>query len=286
MADVIQAGVTRRHVLKAGGTAAAAAGYALSVETVLAQAIKTDTQGIVAGDQTVKVGAHNMTVYEAHPASGSNHPILLVVSEIWGVHEYIKDCTRRFAKEGYHAVAPELFQREGDVKSMPNVQDVLKIVLAVPREQMLGDVAAAVDWAKGRPGARKDRAGVTGWCWGGSSTIHIAATNPDMKAAVAWYGPPGRPYKTSSGDVTGFDVAKDIKVPFLGLFGETDQNPKPEDAKRFGELVRQAGNQNVEIVVYPGAGHGFHADYRPSYNAAAATDAWKRCTEWFKKNLA
>ena len=286
MAEVIQAGVTRRQMLKAGGTAAAAAGYALSVETVLAQAIKTDTQGIVAGDQTVKVGAHNMTVYEAHPASGSNHPILLVVSEIWGVHEYIKDCTRRFAKEGYHAVAPELFQREGDVKAMPNVQDVLKIVLAVPREQMLGDAAAAVDWAKTRTGARKDRVGVTGWCWGGSSTIHIAATNPDVKAAVAWYGPPGRPYKTSSGDVTGFDVAKDIKVPFLGLFGETDQNPKPEDAKRFGELVRQAGNQNVEIVVYPGAGHGFHADYRPSYNAAAATDAWKRCTDWFKKHLA
>jgi carboxymethylenebutenolidase len=285
MADVIQAGVTRRQMLKAGGTAAAA-GYALSVETVLAQVIKTDTQGIVAGDQVVKVGTHNMTVYEARPASGSNHPILLVVSEIWGVHEYIKDCARRFAKEGYHAVAPELFQREGDVKAMPNVQDVLKIVLAVPREQMLGDAAAAVDWAKGRPGARKDRVGVTGWCWGGSSTIHIAATNPDMKAAVAWYGPPGRPYKGASGDVTGFDVAKDIKMPFLGLYGETDQNPKPEDAKRFGELVRQAGNQNVEIVVYPGAGHGFHADYRPSYNAAAATDAWKRCTDWFRKHLA
>jgi carboxymethylenebutenolidase len=102
---------------------------------------------------------------------------------------------------------------------------------------------------------------------------------------VAWYGPPARPYKQPSGDVTGFDVAKDVKIPFLGLFGETDQNPMPEDAKRFGELVKQAGNQNVEIVVYPGAGHGFHADYRPSYNAAAATDAWKRCTGWFEKYL-
>jgi len=252
---------------------------------VLAQAIKTDTQGIVAGDQVVKIGSHNMTVYEAHPGSGTNHPILLVVSEIWGVHEYIKDCTRRFAKEGYHAVAPELFQREGDVKSIPNVQDVLKIVLAVPRAQVLGDCAAAVDWAKARPNVRKDRVGVTGWCWGGSTTIHVAATNPDMKAAVAWYGPPARPYKGPSGDVTGFDVAKDIKIPFLGLFGETDQNPKPEDAKRLGELIKQAGNPNVEIVVYPGAGHGFHADYRPSYNAAAAADAWKRCTGWFEKYL-
>ena len=277
-------GLTRRQMLQASGTAAAA-GYALSVETVLAQAIKTDTQGIVAGNQVVKIGSHNMNVYEAYPASGTNHPILLVVSEIWGVHEYIADCARRFAKEGYHAVAPELFQREGDVKTIPNVQDVLKIVLAVPRNQVLGDCAAAVDWAKTRPNVRKDRVGVTGWCWGGSTTIHIAATNPDMKAAVAWYGPPARPYKGPSGDVTGFDVAKDIKIPFLGLFGETDQNPKPEDAKRLGELIKQAGNPNVEIVIYPGAGHGFHADYRPSYKADAAADAWKRCTGWFEKYL-
>ena len=227
MALTTNEGLTRREMLKTGGTAAAAAGYALSVETVLAQAIKTDTQGIVAGDQVVKIGNYDMSVYEARPASGSNHPILLVVSEIWGVHEYIKDCARRFAKAGFYAVAPELFQREGDVKSIPNIQDVLKIVLAVPRNQMLGDVAAAVDWAKTRPSVRKDRVGVTGWCWGGSTTIHVAATNPDMKAAVAWYGPPARPYKSPTGDVTGFDVAKDIKIPFLGLFGETDQNPKP-----------------------------------------------------------
>ena len=282
---ITETGLTRREMLKVGGSAAAAAGYALSVETVLAQAIKTDTQGIVAGDQVIKVGSHNMTVYEARPASGTNHPIVLVVSEIWGAHEYIRDCARRFAKEGYYAVAPEFFQREGDVKSIPNVQDVLKIVLAVPRQQMLGDAAATVDFAKGRPNVRKDRVGVTGWCWGGSTTIQIAAASPDMKAAVAWYGPPARPYKDPAGDKTGFDVAKDIKAPFLGLFGETDQNPKPEDAKRFGELLKQAGNPNVEIVVYPGAGHGFHADYRPSYNAAAAADAWKRCTNWFEKYL-
>ena len=282
---ITQQGLTRREMLKVGTSAAAAAGYALSVETVLAQAVKTDTQGIVTGDQKVKVGSHNMTVYEAYPASGTNHPILLVVSEIWGAHEYIRDCARRFAKEGYHAVAPELFEREGDVKNIPNIQDVLKIVLAVPRAQMLGDTAAAVDWAKTRPNVRKDRVGVTGWCWGGSTTMQIAAANGDMKAAVAWYGPPARPYKDPAGDKTGFDVAKDVKIPFLGLFGETDQNPKPEDAKRFGELVKQAGNQNVEIVVYPGAGHGFHADYRPSFNAAAAADAWKRCTNWFEKYL-
>ena len=285
MADLLQEGLTRRQVLRAT-SAAAAAGYALSVETVLAQAIKTDTQGIVAGDQTVKVGSHNMTVYAARPASGTNHPILLVISEIWGAHEYIRDCTRRFAKEGFCAVAPELFQREGDVKSMPNVQDVLKLVLAVPREQLLGDAAAAIDWAKTRPGVSANRVAVTGWCWGGGTTYQITAANPAVKAAVAWYGPPSRPYKSSAGDVTGFDVAKDIKVPILGLFGELDQNPKPEDANKFFELLKQTGNKTAEHVIYPGAQHGFHADYRPSYKADAAADAWKRCNDWFKKHLA
>ena len=286
MAQVTETEVTRRQMLKVSAAAAAAAGYAISVETVLAQAIKTDTQGIVAGDQVVKIGSYNMNVYEARPESFTSHPVLLVVSEIWGVHEYIKDCARRFAKEGFHVVAPELFQREGDVKNMPNIQDILKIVLAVPREQMLGDVAAAIDWAKARPGARKDRVGVTGWCWGGSTTIQIAAANPDIKAAVAWYGPPARPYKSAKGDVTGFDVAKDIKVPFLGMSGELDQNPKPDDTRKLGELIKQAGNQNVEIVIYPGANHGFHADYRPSYKADAAADAWKRCNALLKKSLA
>ena len=284
MADLLQEGLTRRQMLKTGTAAAAAAGYAISVETVLAQAIKTDTQGIVAGDQVVKIGNYNMNVYEARPESFTSHPILLVVSEIWGVHEYIKDCARRFAKEGFHAVAPELFQREGDVKNMPNIQDILKIVLAQPREQMLGDVTAAIDWAKGRPGARKDRVGVTGWCWGGAVVYQVAATNPDIKAAVAWYGPTARPFPDQPAPLTGFDVAKDIKVPLLSLSGEADTGPSPADARKLGDLVKQ-GNPNVEIVVYPGAGHAFFADYRPSFNAAAAADGWKRCLDWFAKYL-
>jgi carboxymethylenebutenolidase len=278
-------GLTRRDMLKVAG-AAAAGGYALAVEKVLAQAITTDAQGLVTGDHVVKVGSHGMNVYEARPAAGTNHAIVLLISEIWGVHEYIKDTARRFAKEGFYAVAPELFQREGDVKNMPNVQDIVKLVLAVPREQMLGDVAAAIDWAQTRPNVRADKVGVTGWCWGGSSTIQVVATNPDVKAAVAWYAPVARAYKGKSGDVTGFDVAKDIKVPFLGLVGGTDQNPKPEDARRFIELVKQNGNPNVDVVVYPGAGHAFHADYRPSYKPDAAQDGWKRCVAWFKKHLA
>lgn len=281
MTSGTEMGVTRRQMLVAGGTFV---GYAMGVETVLAQAIKTSTDGLVAGDQQVPVGGVNVPVYEARPAAGKDHPIIVVISEIWGVHEYIKDTTRRFAKDGYYAIAPELFVREGGVGHMTNVQEILKIVLSQKREQTLGDIAAAVDWAQKRPNVNADRVGVTGFCWGGSTTMQVAATNPDMKAAVAWYGPPARPYQGASGPVTGFDLAKDIKIPFLGLFGETDKNPPPEDARKFGELVR-AHNPNVEIVVYPGAGHAFHADYRPSYNKAAADDGWNRCVGWFNKHL-
>lgn len=277
------AGLTRRQMLKAGAVTTFA-GYAVGVEKALGQAIKTDTQGIVAGDAQVAIGSYQMPVYEARPANATNAPIVLVISEIWGVHEWVKDVTRRFAKDGYHAVAPELFQREGGVGHIPNVPDILKIVLAVPRKQVLGDCAAAVDWAKKRPGARADRVGVTGWCWGGSTVYQIAATNPDIKAAVAWYGPPARPYPDTPNPVTGFDVVKDIKAPFLGLYGEKDSSPTPDDAKKFGELLKQT-NRNSEIVIYPNVGHGFFADYRPSYNAEAAGDAWKRCTGLFAKSL-
>jgi carboxymethylenebutenolidase len=276
--------ISRRRLLQAGG---ALAGYAVGVDKVLAQAIKTDTQGIADGDFKVKIGDYDLPVYEARPASGTGHPILLVVSEIWGVHEYIRDSTRRWAKEGFHAVAPELFEREGGVGHIKEIDQILKIVLAQKREQTLGDIAAAIDWAKTRPGVKGDRVGVTGWCWGGSTTIQVAGSNPSVKAAVAWYGPPGRPYQSTSGTpVTGFDLAKNIKIPFLGLYGQEDKGIPVEDAKKFGELLKQAGDQNVEIVIYPGAAHGFHADYRPSYNAAAAKDGWKRATEWFKKYLA
>jgi carboxymethylenebutenolidase len=281
MTSGTEMGVTRRQMLVAGGTFV---GYAMRVETVLAQAIKTNTEGLVAGDQQVPVGGVNVPVYEARPATGKDHPIVVVISEIWGVHEYIKDTTRRFAKAGYYAIAPELFVREGGVGHLTDIQAILKIVLSQKREQTLGDLKAAVDWAQKRPNVKADRVGVTGFCWGGSTTMQVAATNPDMKAAVAWYGPPARPYQGASGPVTGFDLAKDIKIPFLGLFGETDKNPPPDDAKKFGELLR-AHNPDVEIVVYPGAGHAFHADYRPSYNKAAADDGWNRCVAWFDKHL-
>ena len=282
MTEPTDSGLTRRQILGVGG--ATFAGYALAADVVLAEVIKTDTDGLVAGDQQVKIGSYSMPVYEARPASGSNHPIILVMSEIWGVHEWVKDCTRRFAKQGYYAIAPELFQREGGVGQLTDIQAILKIVLAVPRKQVLGDVQAAGEFAKTRPGVRADRIGVTGWCWGGSTVYQVAGTNPDIKAAVAWYGPPARPYPDSPNPVTGFDMAKNITMPFLGLYGEEDKGPAPDDAKKFIEMVKHV-NKNAEIVIYPGANHGFFADYRPSYNATAATDAWKRCIGLFDKTL-
>lgn len=282
MSERTEEALTRRDLFKVGG--AGIAGYALAAEPVLAQAIQTDAQGLVAGNVEVRIGDYAMPVYEARPASGSGHPIVLVISEIWGVHEYIRDCARRFAKVGYYAIAPELFKREGGVGHLTDVQAILRIVLAQPREQTLGDLKAAIDWAKTRPGVRADRVGVNGWCWGGSTTIQVAATNPDVKAAVAWYGPPGRPYQGRSGPVTGFDVVKDIKAPFLGLFGEKDANPRPEDAARFGGMLR-AHNPNSDIVIFPGVGHAFHADYRPSYGAWAAAQGWKMCVEFLDRHL-
>jgi carboxymethylenebutenolidase len=275
-------GLTRRQALKVG--AATFVGYAVGVDKALAQAIKTDTTDIVAGDYTVKIGDYSMPVYEAHPALGTNAPIILAISEVWGVHEWVKDVTRRFAKAGYCCVAPELFQREGGVGQLSNIQEILKIVFAVPRKQLLGDVAAAADWAKTRPGVRTDRIGVTGWCWGGAVVYQVAATNPEIDAAVAWYGALSRPFIDTPNPVTGFDVAKDIKAPFLGLSGETDQSPSPADAMKFVEMLKPH-NPTAEAVIYPGASHAFFADYRPSYNPTAAADAWKRCLAHFDKHL-
>jgi carboxymethylenebutenolidase len=283
MAESVSSGITRRQALQAGA-AATFAGYAVGVETALAQAIKTDTSGLTAGDAEVKIGDYSMPVYQARPASGPPAPILLVISEIWGVHEWVKDCTRRFAKQGYYAIAPELFKREGGVGHIQDIQQILKIVLAVPRKQVLGDIEAADEFAKKQPGVRADRVGVTGWCWGGSTVYQVAATNPDIKAAVAWYGPPARPYPDTPAPVTGFDVAKDITCPFLGLYGGKDQSIPPADVKKFEQLLKQH-DKDVEVVIYPDAGHGFFADYRPSYDKAAAEDAWKRCLALFDKTL-
>ncbi len=273
--------LSRRDLLKI--SVATGVGYAVAASPVLAQAIQTDTTGLVAQDIKVRSGSDTIPASEARPAGAGKYPVIVVISEIWGVHEYIKDVCRRFAKEGYYAVAAEMFSREGGVAHLKDVQEILKVVLNIPRKQILQDLTATADHARRQPWARADRVGVTGFCWGGSTTIQFAAHYKDLKAAVAWYGPPARAYQDNP-PRTGFDVAKDITCPFLGLFGEEDQNPTPADVRKFEELLKQH-NRNVEIVIYPKAGHAFHADYRPSFRPEAAKDGWARCLAWFGKYL-
>ena len=258
-------------------------GYARGVSPIMATAVQTDTGGLAAGDIMIASGADQIPAYEARPAAPGKYPVVLVISEIWGVHEYIKDVCRRLAKVGYYAITPEMFYREGGTGHMTDIPEILKVVMGISRKQVLQDLSAAADHARRQPSARADRVGVTGFCWGGSSVFHFAAHYKDVRAAVCWYGPPARAYKAEP-PVTGFDIAKDIKCPFLGLFGEEDQNPPPADVRMFEELLRRH-NPNVEIVIYPKAGHAFHADYRPSYGPEAARDGWARCTAWFDRFL-
>ena len=275
--------VAGRDDLRVGSGTRTATGYAMAPDASPAQAIRTDPQGLAAGDITVASGEESIPAYEARPAGAGKYPVVVVISEIWGVHEHIKDVCRRFAKLGYYAVAPEMFHREGGTAHMTDIQEILKIVMSVPRKRILQDLSAAADHARRQPAARSDHVGVTGFCWGGSTTMHFAAHYRDLRAAVAWYGPPARAYKDEP-PVTGFDIAKDITCPFLGLFGEEDQNPPPADVRRFEEVLKRH-NKNVEIVIYPKAGHAFYADYRPNYRPEAAKDAWARCVAWFDRYL-
>jgi carboxymethylenebutenolidase len=274
--------LTRCHFMYV--SALTTAGYAIAAEPILAQAIRTDTTGLVAGEVSIKSGNDRITGYEARPDRPGRYPVVLVISEIWGLHEYIRDVARRFGKEDFYAIAPELFQREGRVSQLSDVQEILKIVLNVPRRQILQDLSATADYERGQSAALSERVRVTGFCWGGSTTMQYAANDKKVGAAVAWYGPPGRGYKDEPQPVSGFDVAKDITCPFLGLFGEEDKNPTPEDVHKFEAMLKQH-NPHVEIVIYPNAGHAFHADYRQSYRAEAAQDGWMRCVGWFNRYL-
>jgi carboxymethylenebutenolidase len=265
-------------------SALTAAGYAIAADPILAQAIRTDTVGLVAGDVAVKSGNDVITAYEARPDKPGRYPVVVVISEIWGLHEYIRDVVRRFGKENFYAIAPELFQREGGVTQLTDVQEILKIVLNVPRKQILQDLSATANYARGQSAALAERVGATGFCWGGSTTIQFAASDKTLGAAVVWYGPVGRAYQDDPKPVSGFEVAKDITCPFLGLFGEEDKNPSPEEVRKFEALLKQH-NPNVEIIIYPNAGHAFHADYRQSYWPEAAKDGWTRCVGWFNRYL-
>jgi carboxymethylenebutenolidase len=259
-----------------------AAGFAMAVQPITAQTITTDTTGLTAGEVKIPVKDGEIPAYRAIPAKGKNFPVALVVQEIFGVHEHIKDICRRFAKRGYLAVAPEMYARQGDVSNMSNIQDIIsKVVSKVPDAQVLSDLDAAVAWAS-KNGGNTNKLGITGFCWGGRIVWLYAAHNPKLKAGVAWYG---RLVGTTN-EMTPknpIDIAASLKAPVLGLYGEKDGGIPLDSIEKMREALK-ASKKKAEIIVYPGAQHGFHADYRPSYSKKDADDGWQKLLAFFKAN--
>jgi len=258
-------------------------GFALAVQPVSAQTITTDVQGLTAGEVKIPVKDGEMPAYRAMPAGGGPFPVALVVQEIFGVHEHIKDLCRRLAKSGYFAVAPELYARQGDVSRLKDIQEILSTVVAkVPDAQVMSDLDAAAAWAAGTGKGDVDRLAVTGFCWGGRITWLYAAHNPKVKAGVAWYGRlVGQTSELAPANP--IDLASMLTVPVLGLYGGADQGI-PLDTVEKMRAALATGKSGSEIVVYREAPHGFNADYRPSYRKDAATDGWTRMLAWFKRN--
>ncbi|TFW10623.1 dienelactone hydrolase family protein [Massilia arenosa] len=270
-------GVDRRDFLKV----ALGTGFAAATLPVMAQhVLKTDSKGLTEGTIQIKVGAQTVPVYRAQPEGKSNLPVILVVSEIFGVHEHIADVARRFAKQGYLALAPELFVRQGDAGKEPDMASLIKnIISKTPDAQVMGDLDATVAWAKAN-GGDVTRLGITGFCWGGRITWLYSAHNPQVKAGVAWYGRlVGE--KNSINPSHPIDIAPTLKVPVLGLYGGKDSGIPQESINQMKAALAKAGNTS-EFVVYPDAGHAFHADYRPSYVEKDAKDGWTRALAWFK----
>jgi carboxymethylenebutenolidase len=262
------------------------AGFAAAVLPVEAQTqVKTDSAGLTVGEVTIAVGDFKLPAYRAMPAGKTNLPVVLVASEIFGVHEYIADVARRFARLGYLAIAPELFVRQGDAGSYGEMAKLMsEVVSQVPDAQAMGDLDACVAWARDN-GGDTSRLGVTGFCWGGRITWLYCAHNPGVKAGVAWYG-------KLVGDTNALqtshpvNAAANLKAPVLGLYGEKDTGIALDTVGKMKAALAAGSSaaKKSEFVIYPDAPHAFHADYRPSYRKEAADDGWKRCVAWFKSN--
>jgi len=255
------------------------AGFALATQPIMAQTtIKTDTDGLTAG----VIDINGLAAYRAQPSGGKNLPTILVVSEIFGVHEYIADVCRRLAKLGYLAIAPELFARYGDPRKLTNIQEILdSIVSKVADQEVLADLDACANWAKSH-GGDPARLGITGFCWGGRFVWLYSAHNPAAKAGVAWYG-------RIDGEVNErtprwpLDVAGEIQGAVLGLYGDQDQGIPLDDIGAMKHALAKAGGQS-QLHLYADTGHAFHSDYRPTYRKAAAEDGWQRLQAWFKQH--
>jgi carboxymethylenebutenolidase len=271
--------ITRREFIV---TASLATGFALAVQPVWAKVITTNTKGLVAGAVKIPVTDGEIPAYRAAPAKGQNFPVIIVIQEIFGVHEHIQDVCRRFAKLGYLAIAPELFVRQGDVSKLTSIDEIRPIVAKVPDAQVLSDLDSTVNWAVKSAKGNAARLGITGFCWGGRITWLYAAHNPKVKAGVAWYG-------RLVGDVNEItpkhpvDIASTLTVPVLGLYGGKDTGIPLNTVEQMRTRLKSSSSKS-EITVYPNAPHAFFADYRPSYREKEAVDGWRRLRKWFKQN--
>ncbi|AKZ61455.1 carboxymethylenebutenolidase [Herbaspirillum hiltneri N3] len=275
---LLDAGNRRTFIKTALGT-----GFAAAVLPVCAQTmIKTDTVGLTAGEVSVMVNGTKVPAYRAQPEGKTNLPVILVISEIFGVHEHIADIARRFAKLGYLAIAPDFFVRQGNPAVYPTIAELNKeIISKVPDEQVFGDLDAYVAWA-GQNGGNPDKIGINGFCWGGRIVWLYSARNPKIKAGAAWYGRiVGE--KSALQPQHPIDIAPTLKAPVLGLYGGKDGGIPVATVEQMKEALAKTGNKS-EFIVFPNSGHAFNADYRSSYVEADAKEGWKRAIEWFKSH--
>ncbi|MBZ8179117.1 dienelactone hydrolase family protein [Oscillatoria salina] len=261
---------------------AIAAGFALCTHPISAQTIVTDAEGLVVGEVKIPVSDGEIPAYRAMPATGADFPVVLVVQEIFGVHEHLQDICRRLAKLGYLAIAPELYARQGDVSQLNDIQEIItQVVSKVPDAQVMSDLDATVAWANNTGKANVEELGITGFCWGGRIVWLYAAHNPNLNAGVAWYG-------RLIGESTALtpqhpiDLADELKAPVLGLYGGEDSLIPQENIVKMTQAL-EAADANFQFIVYPDAPHGFYADYRPSYRPEAAADAWQQMLAWFER---
>lgn len=258
-----------------------AVGFALAVRPLSAETIVTESTGLKAGEISIPTRDGRMPAYRAMPANGRALPVILVVQEIFGVHEHIKDLCRRLAKLGYLAIAPELYARQGDVSRLSGVDEIFKIVSKVPDAQVMSDLDATAAWVKESGEGNMEQLGITGFCWGGRIVWLYAAHNPTLKAGVAWYGRlVGTPSDLQPRHP--IDVVSTLKAPVLGLYGGEDKSIPPDTIERMERELKNADSSS-HIVVYPNTPHGFNADYRPSYRKEQADDGWKRLQDWFTR---
>lgn len=264
-------------------SAAAAAGYTLAAGPVRADAIQTDTKGLSAGMANVAVTGGNMPIYFARPENVKNPPVILVCMEIFGLHEWVKDITRRMGHLGAFAVAPNYYFRAEtngvDLTKIEDMKQLFPIVNALPDTELFADLDATVAWAKSQ-GGDTSRLGIMGFCRGGRNVWHYSTHNPNLKAGVAFYGT--LIDKNDAAPKSSIDLAPEVKEPVLGLYGEADTGITPDQVKQMEDALK-AAHKTAEFHEYPGAPHGFVADYRPSYRKEAAEDAWAKMTAWFKK---